>query len=238
MVGIYLKSSFARCITWDTANNVGEISGHAKVIITGDMKKTRPYRIASGGEDFQVNFYEGTPFKFNKINKEHTNYVTGIRFSPDDAHFVSVGFDKKIVIYDGKDGSVKYVLSEDKAEGAHTGAIIGVTWLDNTTIATCSLDKSVKVWDISEKSLKFTLYPREKSQVDIPEIFCGINNNGIYIIAITLNGKLNFWKISDLAEGQAPTISLDGHQNYITSIVYNDETGDVISADNNGKISS
>lgn len=229
------KTAFARCITWDSGNNIGEISAHSKVILTGDMKKNRPYRIATGSEDFQVNFYEGTPFKFNKMNKEHGNFVTGVRYSPNNEFFVSVGFDKKIVLYDGKVGTVLGLIAEDKSVGNHTMAIIGVCWLDDNTIATCSLDKTVKVWDVVEKVLKYTLYPKDKTLLDIPESGCAIVSNGIHIISLSLSGILNVWKISEFSDEKLPDIIIDGHQNYVCKIIKT-QNDQIISADYNGKI--
>jgi hypothetical protein len=43
---------------WDSGNNCGDFTGHSKIILSGDFRKSRPYRIISGGEDFLVNFYE------------------------------------------------------------------------------------------------------------------------------------------------------------------------------------
>jgi WD40 repeat protein len=230
------KTQMARCISWDTANNIGEISGHTKNILTGDLKKNRPYRIATGSEDMTVNFYEGTPFKFNKMHKEHTNFVTGVRFSPDGSKFVSVGFDRKIVVYDGKDGSIQFVLTEDKADLAHTGAIMSVCWLDNETIATNSLDKTVKVWSISDKICKFTLSAVEKSKLEVPHSGCAINSNGTYLINLQLDGVLNIWKISDLTDEKLPDFTTDGHQNYISQTLHLKTNNSVISGDFSGKV--
>lgn len=230
------KNAFARCISWDSGNNIGEFTGHSKIILAGDLRKARPYRAVTGSEDLQVNFYEGTPFKLVKMHKEHTNFVSGVKFSPDNAYFVSVGFDKKIVLYDGKDGSVLATITEDKATGNHTMAIIGVCWLDNSTIATCSLDRTVKVWDISEKTLKYTLYPRNSSELDIPDSCCAINCNSTYLFSLSLSGVLNFWEVSSFADAKLPDKVIDGHQNYISAIVHNKSKNLTISADVNGKV--
>ncbi len=37
------KQFSARVIMWDSGNNVGDISGHTKVILSGDMRKSRPF---------------------------------------------------------------------------------------------------------------------------------------------------------------------------------------------------
>jgi WD40 repeat protein len=228
------KQFLARVILWDSGNNVGDISGHSKVILSGDMRRTRPFRIITGSEDFAVNVYEATPaFKFSKSNTEHTNYSSCVKFSPDDSLFVSVGFDKKIFIYDGKEGTILHKLAEDKSPNNHTAAIISVCWIDNTTIATTSLDKSVKVWDLNEKVCKYTLYPKDK--LDISEMGCGIASNGNLLISLSLSGVLNYWKVSDLTEGKLPDSVFDGHQGNITGIIKT-ENG-IVSSDTIGKLS-
>ena len=228
------KQFLARVIMWDSGNNVGDISGHSKVILSGDIRKSRPYRIVTGCEDFAVNVYEATPaFKYSKSNSEHTNYSSCVKYSPDDSMFVSVGFDKRIIIYDGKEGTVLYKLAEDKSPNNHTAAIIAVCWIDNSTIATTSLDKSVKVWDLNEKVCKYTLYPKDKR--DVPEMCCGIASNGNLLISLSLSGILNYWKVSDLADEKLPDYTFDGHQGNISGIV-NTPNG-IVSSDSVGKLS-
>ncbi len=45
---------------------MGEFDGLAKKVNSVDFRPTRPFRIATGSEDFAVNFYAGPPFKFLK----------------------------------------------------------------------------------------------------------------------------------------------------------------------------
>lgn len=54
---------------WDTGSSVGDLSGHGKAIQSCDIRQVRPYRVATGSEDFTVNWFEGPPFKFNKTIK-------------------------------------------------------------------------------------------------------------------------------------------------------------------------
>jgi len=56
------------------------------------------------------------------------------------------------------------------------------------------------------------------------------------VISLSLNGKLNFWKIEGLSDGKEPDFVLNGHQNYVLKVVYNKLNETVISADTNGKI--
>ena len=61
-----------------------------------DHKPTRPFRVITCAEDKQVNFYQGPPFRFDKLFDGHTRYPNQVRFAPDGSVFVSVGSDKKV----------------------------------------------------------------------------------------------------------------------------------------------
>ena len=137
---------------WDSGNNVGDISGHTSVILSGDIRQVRPYRLVTCGEDYQVNFYEGPPFKLKKMNKVHNNYATSVKFSPDGEYFISVGYDKKLVLFDTKECNSE-IIADDKKEGSHKSAIIGVHWLNNKEFITCSLDKTLKIWDLTTRTV-------------------------------------------------------------------------------------
>lgn len=57
-------------ILWETNNNIGDITvGSGKTVIACDIKPTLPLRIALSGEEIQINFFEGPPFKFTKSVK-------------------------------------------------------------------------------------------------------------------------------------------------------------------------
>jgi len=198
------------------------------------MKKSRPYRVATGGEDYLINFYEGTPFKFKKSNKDHTNFVTGVKYSPDNNHFVSVGFDKRVILYDGKSGDVVEQLADDKTSNNHTSAIITVNWVDNNTLVTGSLDKLVKVWKVKEKEIITLLTSTTPNRVE--DIIAAVSNNDKYVICLTLDGRLHLWEISSLTDKKLPDKVIDGHQNYVSSVVYNSKLATTFSADTNGKI--
>jgi hypothetical protein len=46
---------------------VGEIAGHAKMLISCAFKTTRPFRILTGSEDNAVILHEGPPFKLKTL---------------------------------------------------------------------------------------------------------------------------------------------------------------------------
>lgn len=55
---------FGAVFLWDSGSSVGEVSGHAKLINSVDIRQKRPYRLATASDDTCGSFYEGPPFKF------------------------------------------------------------------------------------------------------------------------------------------------------------------------------
>lgn len=58
--------SYAKCITADSGNTVGDLSGHNKCVNSVAIKPTRPYRLVTASEDMKSQFYEGPPFKYKE----------------------------------------------------------------------------------------------------------------------------------------------------------------------------
>ena len=81
---------------WDAGSSVGEITGHSKCLASVDMKPSRPFRLATTGEDMSIGWFEGPPFKFKKSIKEHSRFVNCVRFSPDGNRWASASSDKKV----------------------------------------------------------------------------------------------------------------------------------------------
>lgn len=244
--GMAGKQGFARYVSWDTSNNMGEITGMSKNVISGDVKKTRPYFVVVSSEDLTIRVYKGTSPVIKYTNKDHKRYVCCVKFSPLGDKFAAVGLDKRVVIYETETGNlIKCWEKEDSIQ--HSGGIIGVQWLDEFNIATCSLDKTVKVWNI-ENNKNITLYPDEKDKYD-NEMYvqCGIISTKEYLISLNLNGSLNVWKIKSFLENgkdcdynklsMTPDFVVNGHQNSITNLLYNYTNKQIYSSDSSGKIS-
>ncbi|KAJ7975203.1 66 kDa stress protein [Quillaja saponaria] len=206
--------SFVRTFMWDSGTNVGDFDGHSKRVLSCTYKPTRPFRIATSGEDFLVNFYEGPPFKFKLSHRDHANFVNCIRYSPDGSKFISVSSDKKGIIYDGKIGEK---IGELSSEGAHTGSIYAVSWSpDGKEVLTVSADKSAKVWEISEDNngkLKRTLTCPGSGGVEDMLVGCLWLND--HLVTVSLGGTTSIFSASDL--DKAP-LSISGHMKNVTSL--------------------
>lgn len=202
------KEKYGAAFFWDSGASVGEITGHSKPITTVDFKQTRPYRVATGSEDFQVNWFEGPPFKYKQAHREHTRFVNCVRFSPDGNLLASVGQDKKGVFYDGKTGEKKHELS---ADGAHGGGIYAVSWSsDSKRVLTASGDKTAKVWDVETgKVISTHTFGKETEDQQLGCIW-----QGEYLISMDLAGRLHYL---DLNNPSKPIQTLLGHNKFVTS---------------------
>ncbi|KAG6542384.1 hypothetical protein Mapa_016213 [Marchantia paleacea] len=206
--------TFLRAFMWDSGSNVGEFDGHSKRVLCCSFKPTRPFRIASGGEDFLVNYYEGPPFRFKTSHREHSNFVNCVRYSPDGNKFITVGSDKKGIIYDGKSGEK---LGELSGDYTHTGSIYAASWSpDSKQVLTVSADKTAKVWNISEAgsgSVSTTFSLEGDGGVRDMQVGCLWLND--YLVSISLGGKLSYLS---QANSSLPPKVISGHLKSITAI--------------------
>ncbi|KAF1983597.1 WD40 repeat-like protein [Aulographum hederae CBS 113979] len=216
------KERFGHCITADSGNSVGEISGHSSQINCVSIRQQRPLRAATGSDDTSMVFYHGAPFKFNtSLRGQHNKFIFGTAFSPDGASLVTVGADRRISLYDGKTGEAKTQIGE----GVHTGSIFGVSWAkDSTKFVTASADQTVRIWDAEAGKAVQTWRMGEEGVTSIPDQQMGcvwpIGRSDGMVISVDLEGNLNY-----LVEGtQKPTKVVRGHQKNVTAAAITGKT--------------
>ena len=89
------------------------------------------------------------------ILENHKNIINTIRWSIDGKKFASGGDDGFLLIYEKTPSPLMELRWRvfHKFE-SHTGDIVDLTWCSNCTfIATASLDNSVTVWTLENKSI-------------------------------------------------------------------------------------
>eukprot|EP01126_Amoeba_proteus_P026130 TRINITY_DN2590_c0_g2_i16.p1 TRINITY_DN2590_c0_g2~~TRINITY_DN2590_c0_g2_i16.p1 ORF type:complete len:593 (-),score=124.14 TRINITY_DN2590_c0_g2_i16:125-1903(-) len=209
----------------DGGASVGQLGQHMKPILSIDYRTERPFRLITGSEDQCVNWYEGPPFKFKTQSKKHTRFVSCTRFSPDGSLAVSVGTDKKIVIYDGKTFDFK-----KEKEDAHSGGIYGVSWAPNgSRFVTVSADKSAKIWD-AESLTELTTFNLGE---DLSDQQLGCLWQGDSIITVNLAGDII---LLDERNPGTPSSVITGHGVVIEALAYDLVNDNFYSADREGKI--
>lgn len=207
------NEKFAHVMMWDTGSSLGQIDGHTKSVNSCALRQSRPYRAVTGGEDFKSNFYQGPPFKFNKMNEDHGRYINCVRFNPSGERYITCGSDFKMVMYDGKTGDKIGLLGGDKA---HDGAILSCSFVDEHQLLSCSTDKTVKLWDI-ERNTAVSTFTFGK-EVEYQQL--GVLAQGEHWISVGLNGQISYL---DKNQPTTPLRTLSGHTVTITDLAVEDE---------------
>lgn len=221
------KERFGAALLWDSGASVGEITGHSKPIISVDFKPTRPFRVVTGSEDLQANWFEGPPFKFVKAFKEHQRFINCVRFAPDGSKVLTVGADKKGFFYDGKTGDKVGAL--DGGADAHGLGIYGCSWSpDSKKVLTVSADKTAKIWDAEGKLEKTFTFEGGVEQQLLGCLWQGEN-----LLVVNLNGDITYL---DQANPAKPIKVLKGHNKIITALAYDTATSRLYSGSYDGTI--
>jgi len=146
------KEKFGHAFMFDTGTSTGEILGHSKVVNAVAIRRQRPFRAATAGDDNLIVFHQGVPFRYDKTIHAHTKFVQDVRYAQSGDHFASVGSDGKIFLYDGKAGEILGEFSE-----GHSGTAYALSWSpDSKAISTCSADATVKLWDVETRKATTT----------------------------------------------------------------------------------
>jgi WD40 repeat protein len=159
--------------------------------------------------------------------------VHGVAFSPDGGYFVSVGADRKIFLFDGKEGTLKAEITD--AAGGHKGSILSVSWSpDSKRFVTASADQSVKLWDAESQALvktwTFGTAPGSIQDHQVGVVWTP-RADGL-IISLSLSGDLNYL----LPDTDAPTRIVQGHQKPLTALEVASEGTTLFTGSSDGRV--
>lgn len=198
------RERFGHAFSFDTGSSVGEVTGHSRQINAVAIRKERPFRAVTAGDDNNLVFYHGAPYKYNKTINTHSRFVQDVAYSPNGEHFVSVGSDSKVFVYDGKTGDTVVELSAKVSDG-HKGTIFAVDFSpDSKRIATAGADGFVKVWDVAAQKIEAShdFNGQGKEKVDDQQV--GLTWAGNKIVSLSFSGDLN------VIEGEGKIVKLYG----------------------------
>ncbi|VDD95750.1 unnamed protein product [Enterobius vermicularis] len=225
------RERFGHVFLFDTGTSNGNLSGQSRPMTSIDFRHARPYRIVSGSEDNTVGFFEGPPFKFKTVFREHGRFVHCVRYEPKGSMFASAGADGKVVLYEGAEGTKIGELVDSSCKGsvAHSGGVFGLCWSpEGDRIATASGDKSVKVWNVSSKELMKTFkFGNALEDQQLSVVWAKSQ-----LFSISLAGFIYYL---DVGKGSITKI-IKGHFKPITAFALSEDRSTIFTADFEGNI--
>lgn len=217
------RGDFATVITV-SGSSLGEITGHVQNIVTCDFRKTRPFKLFTGGADTKVCFYEGPPFKFaHSVASTFKATVTCVRVSPDGELVACVSGSADILILDAKTGKdVKTIPT------GHQGTIYSIAWSpDSKRFTTASADKTVKTF-LVESGEAVASVVLGKS---IPFMQQSVFYSAAGVVSASLNGTLQF-----LGDGSAVQKQWYGHQKPLVGLFFDAQSNALVSFATDGVV--
>jgi ribosome assembly protein 4 len=120
-----------------------------------------PERLVSGSDDFTLFYWHPVESKHPvKRLTGHQQAVNHIAFSPDARFFASASFDKKVKVWDGRNGNFVNTLT------GHVGAVYCVAWSsDSRYLVTASKDSTVKLWEAATANRAKETLPGHEDEV-------------------------------------------------------------------------
>ncbi|KAG6849485.1 hypothetical protein H0H93_008012, partial [Arthromyces matolae] len=141
--------------------------------------------------------------------KTHTRFVQDVQFAPSGDHFVSVGSDAKVFLYDGKTGDTVSELTASP----HTGSIMAASWgPDSKGFITSSADCTVALWDVqAQKAVATWKLGSGVEHQQVGNVWSGERD----IVSLSISGALN---IFDPRNGGAPSRIINAPQKAVTAL--------------------
>lgn len=202
------KDKFGHFFLADSGSSCGEVTGHSKVANALAIKTTRPYRAATAGDDGNIVFYNGVPFKYAKSINTHKGFVQALAYAPSGSYFVSAGSDGRLFRYDGATGDEATPLVDAHgadSSSAHRGTIFSCACSsDSSLILSCGADGLVKVWDAASAKLTKTFDLNGKNESSTAQkagdqlVGCTFAEKTAKAVAVSLAGEIN---VIDIASG-------------------------------------
>ncbi|UZJ56395.1 hypothetical protein CBS101457_005715 [Exobasidium rhododendri] len=233
------KDKFGHFFLLDSGSSCGEVTGHSKVTNAIAMKVTRPYRAVTAGDDGNIVFYNGVPFKYAKSFSTHKGFVQSVAYAPSGSSFVSVGSDGKIFLYDGSTGEMQSTLT-DEGDTAHKGTIFSCAFSsDSTQILSCGADGFLKVWEASGSLLKsFDLNGKNavttNNKSDDQLVGCTFAEGKEKAVAVSLAGEIN---VVDIKSGEISKL-LGATKAISTASLVRSAEGNLVAGSYDGRVLS
>lgn len=149
--------------------------------------------IAIGYSDHMIRIFDLNTYVLKHTISGHTNSIFTLQYSADKNYLLSAGRDATIINWDVQTGYQKV-----NSVVAHMYAINHIAFRqDGNYFATCSMDKSVKIWDFAElKLLKVIDKARHAGHgTSVNKLFWSTENQ---LISCSDDRTISIWNITNL----------------------------------------
>lgn len=107
--------------------------------------------LLSGGRDAYLRLWDiENNFELVKEIPAHNYAIYKITFNPSGKLFATASRDKTAKVWDAADASFLFRLDKEKFNG-HLNSVNSVLWLDDNMLVSAGDDRSIAVWEITEK---------------------------------------------------------------------------------------
>ena len=192
--------------------------------------RTNVMEACTASDDFSIGIFRNSPFALQNTLKTHTNFVQVVRYSPSGNILASASSDKRINLHriSSLNGSDQYSIIKNDSL-FHNGTIYGLEWIDENSFATCSADKTFKVWKLSDDKVECICHLEFEQQC----LGMTINRQTKECIVVLLNGVMQVVDVSKLEKSHVKK-EITGHTYSIQQLFYHNSQ--LISVDKNGNV--
>jgi len=155
------------------------LRGHTKGV--NDCAWAPNNRVASGGDDNDVRFWDISAPDQGHVLSGHTNPVFCVRYDASGTYLASGSYDNTIRLWDAKTGTFLRELS------GHTEPVTSLDFVGQNTLISGSYDGLIHIWDVASGTLTKTLNDGS----------CPISNlrvHSTFVLVSRLDGIVRLWK--------------------------------------------
>ncbi|KAL1424657.1 hypothetical protein MTO96_019949 [Rhipicephalus appendiculatus] len=168
-----------------------------------------------------------------QICRGHARSVDCVDVSWDKSNFATGSYDQMLKVWSADPNSTQYDQANDESEGSrkkqktvdgkartrvpvltlsgHHEAITGVQWTDDKEVATCSMDQTLRLWDVDLGGMKSQLVG-SKAFLDIA--YSRMNNQ---IISAHTDRHIRLWDVRS-KDGAMVTCTYSSHLGWVSSV--------------------
>ena len=164
-----------------------------------------------GDQNGQIKIYNSSSLSLVNLFKAHSSHIWRIKQSPFNTNYVATcSWDTTVKIWNVSSSSFNWTLITTYSQ--HSSNVYGLEWLDNDTLASGSLDKTIKLWSLTTGQTIRTI------QTNQYVWSLKLLNTNIHLasgLGFPGPGDINIYNLND---GNLVS-SLKGHTSYVVDLV-------------------